>query len=107
MKTFNQFMQESQLGGPLPYRNLPKKLPSKYSTPIITSQETGTGYSANMKKGAYPKPGEDPIRWTLDTVKDYKRKDKQKEVKTKHTNCLLYTSPSPRDRQKSRMPSSA
>ena len=31
-------------------------------------------------------------------------------VKNKHTqyyNCLLYTSPSPRDRQKSRMPSSA
>ena len=26
---------------------------------------------------------------------------------TKPTNCLLYTSPSPRDRQKSRMPSSA
>ena len=24
-----------------------------------------------------------------------------------HTDCLLYTSPSPRDRQKSRMPSSA
>ena len=24
-----------------------------------------------------------------------------------HTRCLLYTSPSPRDRQKSRMPSSA
>ena len=27
--------------------------------------------------------------------------------KTKHGLCLLYTSPSPRDRQKSRMPSSA
>ena len=26
---------------------------------------------------------------------------------TKVTDCLLYTSPSPRDRQKSRMPSSA
>ena len=25
----------------------------------------------------------------------------------KYTDCLLYTSPSPRDRQKSRMPSSA
>ena len=25
----------------------------------------------------------------------------------KNNNCLLYTSPSPRDRQKSRMPSSA
>ena len=28
-------------------------------------------------------------------------------IKTKMFNCLLYTSPSPRDRQKSRMPSSA
>ena len=26
---------------------------------------------------------------------------------TQHIDCLLYTSPSPRDRQKSRMPSSA
>ena len=29
------------------------------------------------------------------------------EYKKLYTNCLLYTSPSPRDRQKSRMPSSA
>eukprot|EP00828_Plagiopyla_frontata_P035921 TRINITY_DN4752_c0_g1_i2.p5 TRINITY_DN4752_c0_g1~~TRINITY_DN4752_c0_g1_i2.p5 ORF type:complete len:114 (+),score=28.17 TRINITY_DN4752_c0_g1_i2:951-1292(+) len=28
-------------------------------------------------------------------------------VSESHTSCLLYTSPSPRDRQKSRMPSSA
>ena len=28
-------------------------------------------------------------------------------VETRHMSCLLYTSPSPRDRQKSRMPSSA
>ena len=28
-------------------------------------------------------------------------------VSNMFTNCLLYTSPSPRDRQKSRMPSSA
>ena len=28
-------------------------------------------------------------------------------VLERHTLCLLYTSPSPRDRQKSRMPSSA
>ena len=28
-------------------------------------------------------------------------------IKIKQKNCLLYTSPSPRDRQKSRMPSSA
>ena len=32
----------------------------------------------------------------------------QKRARATHTNpCLLYTSPSPRDRQKSRMPSSA
>ena len=30
-----------------------------------------------------------------------------KELREKVENCLLYTSPSPRDRQKSRMPSSA
>ena len=29
------------------------------------------------------------------------------EYHSRHTDCLLYTSPSPRDRQKSRMPSSA
>ena len=29
------------------------------------------------------------------------------EVVARQMNCLLYTSPSPRDRQKSRMPSSA
>ena len=34
---------------------------------------------------------------------------KEEKVSTSHFNqsCLLYTSPSPRDRQKSRMPSSA
>ena len=37
-----------------------------------------------------------------------KGKDKGKEKeKGKERGCLLYTSPSPRDRQKSRMPSSA
>ena len=35
------------------------------------------------------------------------RKKIAKEEKSKEKNCLLYTSPSPRDRQKSRMPSSA
>ena len=29
------------------------------------------------------------------------------KIKEKYKDCLLYTSPSPRDRQKSRMPSSA
>ena len=38
-----------------------------------------------------------------------KQKSKQHNISLKHQEwfCLLYTSPSPRDRQKSRMPSSA
>ena len=37
--------------------------------------------------------------WILDTNKEV--------TLSRFTDCLLYTSPSPRDRQKSRMPSSA
>ena len=33
--------------------------------------------------------------------------DENADVKSWSSDCLLYTSPSPRDRQKSRMPSSA
>ena len=33
--------------------------------------------------------------------------NKIQKISSKGRNCLLYTSPSPRDRQKSRMPSSA
>ena len=33
--------------------------------------------------------------------------EEQKQVYADYQGCLLYTSPSPRDRQKSRMPSSA
>ena len=33
--------------------------------------------------------------------------DRTKKTKDMFNTCLLYTSPSPRDRQKSRMPSSA
>ena len=33
--------------------------------------------------------------------------EKKLSLHHKHLSCLLYTSPSPRDRQKSRMPSSA
>ena len=35
------------------------------------------------------------------------KKDNEKKKEASQIACLLYTSPSPRDRQKSRMPSSA
>ena len=52
----------------------------------------------------------DVIKWAMSG--DIKR-DKirvlfeNEEIGVEHSFCLLYTSPSPRDRQKSRMPSSA
>ena len=45
-------------------------------------------------------PGFDVFGMALDALYD-------NVILTKKGNCLLYTSPSPRDRQKSRMPSSA
>ena len=43
----------------------------------------------------------------LDTIKKTKPEIITCEPLKKESDCLLYTSPSPRDRQKSRMPSSA
>ena len=46
-------------------------------------------------------------QWLMD--RDAKREEKESNLEglMKFNICLLYTSPSPRDRQKSRMPSSA
>ena len=50
-----------------------------------------------------PRP-ETPL---LDDIATQEQLDLLEEDKKKTDDCLLYTSPSPRDRQKSRMPSSA
>ena len=44
---------------------------------------------------------------TLSVLSACQRKQLDAETAEEHRICLLYTSPSPRDRQKSRMPSSA
>ena len=46
---------------------------------------------------------------SIDLYADMKKSIRYSNAKIdeQHINCLLYTSPSPRDRQKSRMPSSA
>ena len=47
-------------------------------------------------------------KWKRRELDRIKREDTMRDpTATKDTDCLLYTSPSPRDRQKSRMPSSA
>ena len=53
--------------------------------------------------------GKNVARLSIATSQSWKDKNSgEKKEKTEwHRVCLLYTSPSPRDRQKSRMPSSA
>ena len=56
--------------------------------------------------------GEEGIREKVKTIGLYRNKAKNvyalsQKLIDLHNSCLLYTSPSPRDRQKSRMPSSA
>ena len=46
---------------------------------------------------------DDQVKELLKVPEVKMSKEKRRQVR----NCLLYTSPSPRDRQKSRMPSSA
>ena len=43
----------------------------------------------------------------IGTVRDRNEGSTVSSMELEHYPCLLYTSPSPRDRQKSRMPSSA
>ena len=45
--------------------------------------------------------------WLMDEIMKTIGETSSVEEIAKHSVCLLYTSPSPRDRQKSRMPSSA
>ena len=44
------------------------------------------------------------VNWLKDVLEEYGIK---LNIVNEYGTCLLYTSPSPRDRQKSRMPSSA
>ena len=86
--------------------------------PIIAGEDTYTITADDFIEILDVKYNED----TLDSPRDYTLLDVNKlkfkrnlgilgilsvEYKAKHRVCLLYTSPSPRDRQKSRMPSSA
>ena len=66
----------------------------------------------NLKKAVNPKnvqPNQDFYSYINDRwISEYELTESQKYiVQVDDFSCLLYTSPSPRDRQKSRMPSSA
>ena len=60
-------------------------------------RQTGTDFSGELKN----------IQFKTDELVSNPLTNEEGKVDTVATNCLLYTSPSPRDRTRSRMPSSA
>ena len=60
-------------------------------------------YNANPQKTSY----EDAMEIIEEIQNSIDHSGELEETSYSNTTCLLYTSPSPRDRQKSRMPSSA
>ena len=64
-------------------------------------------FSSTVAAG-YPSPAEDHVEDTLD-LNEYmvQRPDSTFMLRVEGESCLLYTSPSPRDKRQSRMPSSA
>ena len=74
----------------------------------------GTGLSLRVEKGIITPErcgGEHAVPWVTDTVQEgvegLRRAGGVGDVCGEDGDCLLYTSPSPRDRTRSRMPSSA
>ena len=61
----------------------------------------------SFKIAALEAGARDFISKPFDLLEVHKRIHNMLEVRLLYKDCLLYTSPSPRDRQKSRMPSSA
>ena len=78
----------------------------KFEKHKIEDDETNKGYGDWLKSddGFYLQ-NEDVTQSNMGEA--FERQKKQIQSLTVYNGCLLYTSPSPRDRQKSRMPSSA
>ena len=70
-------------------------------SPVADVREEGEGSSYQDHKGEFVVTFQDIAEKTM------KPKDSDSPFKESLRVCLLYTSPSPRDRQRSRMPSSA
>ena len=86
MKNFFQFLSESN----------------------AVQQATRLGLKSDGHGGWYDNKGEFVAKTEKGQLKFYNKRQRiGKQDPPQSDNCLLYTSPSPRDRQKSRMPSSA
>ena len=69
----------------------------KYISEVVNKGLYEVPMYSNKVATGFPSPADDYLEDKIDL----------NQYLVKHPACLLYTSPSPRDRQKSRMPSSA
>ena len=85
------------------YEKQNRKMRSEYKS------ETGKTLGKRLTKGVSKRRVSFACRFAgmAGAMKDAKGEPTKKAMALKKWGCLLYTSPSPRDRQKSRMPSSA
>ena len=104
MKTFNQFLNESSLS----------RIKSKSDKGGIATMSASRADKSAKQNRARAKQLDKDIKGkglpgATKVTGSYVEKDDKtgKEKKVKERSCLLYTSPSPRDRTRSRMPSSA
>ena len=82
-------------------------LPSDEDIAAITDRNRSEDYSVgNLKGGAVSNAGNFDATAAFTATTEFGGID-FKAIREQHKNCLLYTSPSPRDRTRSRMPSSA
>ena len=80
------------------------QIPEKYRMVLVLRDLENFTTS---KIAAITERKEATIRWRLAEARNRFKQIWEKRVAEPGDSCLLYTSPSPRDRQKSRMPSSA
>ena len=74
---------------------------------LMTDCEATTSLQLDIMKNKIPLPD---MTWSVKEINTFIQHpliNSLMAYDTQYNNCLLYTSPSPRDRQKSRMPSSA
>eukprot|EP00828_Plagiopyla_frontata_P042076 TRINITY_DN6190_c0_g1_i4.p2 TRINITY_DN6190_c0_g1~~TRINITY_DN6190_c0_g1_i4.p2 ORF type:complete len:414 (-),score=117.33 TRINITY_DN6190_c0_g1_i4:60-1301(-) len=78
-----------------------------YNLALYDKDANIEGFSKNIRVKLPDKDDDDVSDGEIDDDIDQELIQKLKEKYASQQSCLLYTSPSPRDRQKSRMPSSA
>ena len=81
----------------------------------VTAKDMGTGKDAKITIQSTTKMSDEEIKKMQEDAENFAEEDKKKKEAVDIKNeaesfvytCLLYTSPSPRDKRQSRMPSSA